>query len=197
MTVAAATIGFASLLVYDLWTVGVLRGRLFRVCFKLGLALWVIATVSAVSQSISCAKLWRTAIFGAATAASLGLEIYLLFLALPKDSYTAPENRRRVCDRGAYGLCRHPGFWSLAAVYLFLSLALPSGKVLTISALITIYNLVYILFQDRFIFEKTFTDYAAYKARVPFLIPRFGRRNFELHSERRDGHETGREAEKR
>ena len=175
MAVAAATIGFVCLLVYDLWTVGVLRGRVFRLCFKAGLLLWAAATFYGISQSISCARAWRTAVFGLLTLASLGLEIYLLFFALPKDSYTAPENRRRVCDRGAYGLCRHPGFWSLAAVYLFLYLALPSRPMLTLAVLITAYNLIYIVFQDAYIFEKTFSDYAAYKRRVPFLLPHFGR----------------------
>ena len=175
MTVAAATIGLVSLLVYDLWTVGALRGRFFGMGFRFGLLCWAAATVYAVSQSISYARFGRTLIFGAASAASLALEICLLFFALPKGSYTDPGRRRTVCDRGAYGLCRHPGFWSLAGVYLFLYLALPSRPMLTLAVLITAYNLIYIVFQDAYIFEKTFSDYAAYKKRVPFLLPRFGR----------------------
>ena len=180
MAVAAATIGFACLLVYDLWTVGVLRGRIFGMCFKVGFLLWAAATLCGIWQSISYARIWRIALFGVLALASLGLEIYLLFFALPKESYTAPESRRRVCDCGAYGICRHPGFWSLAAVYLFLFLALPSKKMLMLSALITLYNLIYIAIQDGFIFEKTFTDYAAYKKRVPFLLPKFRRHKSEI-----------------
>lgn len=175
MTVAAAAIGLVSLLVYDLWTVGALRGRILCMGFGFGLLCWVAATVRAVSQSISYVRFGRTLVFGSAAAAFLALEIYLLFFALPKDSYTDPERRRTVCDRGAYALCRHPGFWSLAGMYLFLYLALPSRPMLTLAALITICNLIYIVFQDVYIFEKTFSDYAAYKKRVPFLLPRFGR----------------------
>ena len=32
-------------------------------------------------------------------------------------------------------------------------------------------NLLYVLFQDRWTFPRTFPDYPAYRRRVPFLLP--------------------------
>ena len=176
MVIAAATAGLAALLAYDFWTVGALRGRICGYGFMAGLAWWALSTAWAIVNSIACAQFWRLFCFGLPALGCMGTEVYLLFFALPRETYADPERRRRVCDRGAYGLCRHPGFWSLAGVYLFLYLALPSRQMLLCAALLTAYNLVYIAVQDRVIFDRTFIDYAAYRVRVPFLIPKFRRR---------------------
>ena len=176
MVIAAATAGLAALLAYDFWTIGALRGRIFGAGFRLGLGLWALATVWAIAGSAAGVRLWRLVCFGLPALGCAGLEIYLLFFALPRDTYAEPERRRRVCDSGAYGLCRHPGFWSLAGVYLFLYLALPSRQMLLCAALLTGYNLLYIAVQDMAIFDRIFADYADYRARVPFLVPKCGRR---------------------
>lgn len=98
--------------------------------------------------------------------------IYCLFFALPfSETYTDPEQGRRVYTCGAYALCRHPGILCFFAMYLFWGLAaLPTGflwRGMAFSGL----NLAYAWFQDRVTFPKTFCDYPDYRRKAPFLLP--------------------------
>lgn len=109
----------------------------------------------------------------ALSAVSFGLLIYSLFFALPFDeTYAKQENGRRVYDKGAYALCRHPGILFFFGAYLFLGLAaLPSAGLLVNGMLFSLLDLLYAWFQDRITFPKTFTNYRDYQQKVPFLLP--------------------------
>jgi protein-S-isoprenylcysteine O-methyltransferase Ste14 len=106
-------------------------------------------------------------------AVSLLAEIYCLFFAIPfGESYVSGDPGRKVCDRGAYALCRHPGVIFLFFAYVFWGLAaLPDPRFLILGAAFSVLDGLYALFQDRMSFPKIFSDYAAYRRRVPFLIP--------------------------
>ena len=109
----------------------------------------------------------------AAAAAAFAALIYSLFFALPfEETYARQENGRCVYDRGVYAMCRHPGILFFFLMQLALGLAaLPCGAQLAHGMLFSALNLGYALFQDRVTFPKTFSDYPAYRQRVPFLIP--------------------------
>ena len=98
--------------------------------------------------------------------------IYCLFFALPfTETYTDPEQGRRVYTCGAYALCRHPGILCFFAMYLFWGLAaLPTGF-LWCGMVFSGLNLAYAWFQDRVTFPKTFCDYPDYRRKAPFLLP--------------------------
>lgn len=102
---------------------------------------------------------------------SLAGLIYCLFFALPKETYSANNDIRRVCSSGVYALCRHPGFWPFLAMYLFWGLAAWPGRLLFNGMVFSALNFVYIWFQDRVIFPGTFCDYKNYQQSVPFLLP--------------------------
>ena len=99
--------------------------------------------------------------------------VYSLFFAIPFDeTYARQSSGRRVCRRGVYALCRHPGILFFFGMYLFLGLAaLPSPGLLARGMFFSALDLGYAWFQDRQTFPKTFCDYPDYRNNVPFLIP--------------------------
>jgi len=113
----------------------------------------------------------RRLIFLAGLLASCTAEIYALFFALPfSDTYTKSD-QVPVADRGWYRVCRHPGFWALALVYLFLWLLFDTTLLFYTFIVYTICNLLYVIVQDVYIFPRYIRGYHEYKETVPFLIP--------------------------
>lgn len=98
--------------------------------------------------------------------------LYTLFFSLPfEETYRSQNACRRVYDRGMYALCRHPGVLWFFFFYLLLGLACLPGRLLIHGMVFSLCNLLYVLFQDRWTFPRTFPDYAAYRKTVPFLLP--------------------------
>lgn len=98
-------------------------------------------------------------------------EIYALFFALPfEDTYMESEHVP-VISKGWYAACRHPGFWTLTLVYLFLWLLLSNIELFYALIAYTLSNFLYICVQDRYIFPRYIQGYEEYKQRVPFLVP--------------------------
>ena len=80
-------------------------------------------------------------------------------------------------DSGTYGLCRHPGFWWLSFLVIFLNL-LRGVRLYSIAMILMIaLDLVLVFVQDRYIFPRVLPGYEEYRKRVPFLIPWKGERN--------------------
>ena len=95
-------------------------------------------------------------------------EIYILFFALNfKDTYV--EESFSVCDRGVYALCRHPGLYSFLSIYLGLYWMHPSEGMFWIGIVYNLFNFLYIVFQDVFVFPRLFEGYTEYKKKTPFL----------------------------
>lgn len=105
-------------------------------------------------------------------AVCLGALIYCLFFALPfQDTYISQCEGRRVYDRGAYALCRHPGVLCFFGVFLFIGLAALPSRLLIYGMIFSLLDLAYAYFQDRVTFPKTFFGYDDYATKTPFLIP--------------------------
>ena len=168
---AAAILGAAGFALMLLSEPGVLTKGGFRLLFPSGCLALVGATVLMLIASRFHGAL--DGVLLALGSISLLAEIYCLFFAVPfAESYVGGESGRRVCDRGAYALCRHPGVIFLFLMYLFWGLAaLPDPRFLILGAAFSVLDGLYALFQDRVSFPKIFSDYAAYRGRVPFLIP--------------------------
>ena len=100
--------------------------------------------------------------------------MFALFFAIPfEETYISQDGVKKVCRTGMYGMCRHPGVLWFAGFYLFLYLAVPSTELLVAALAFNAANVVYILWQDVYLFPKTFVDYGDYKLSVPLLIPKF------------------------
>ena len=102
---------------------------------------------------------------------SCAAEIYALFFALPFENTYMESTDVPVITQGWYAACRHPGFWPLAFVYLFLWLLFSSELLLYAFIAFTFSNFFYIYIQDKYIFPRYIRGYDDYKKKVPFLIP--------------------------
>lgn len=172
----STVLGVTAFLLYLLYDVNSFRWkrRLPRSFFLIGTLFLAAATVldfidALQSGAFSGMVDW---ILLLPAAASLLLLVYCLFFAIPFEAtYSEQTTGRQVCDRGAYALCRHPGILCFFLFFLFLGLAALPARLLWNGLLFSLLNLAYAAFQDRVTFPKTFSNYEAYKAQVPFLIP--------------------------
>lgn len=138
--------------------------RLLRLSFPLGIILLAAATLSA------CDFGSVNAVWCAAAAIFLLLLLRSLFGSFPvKEAYVEQQSGRRVCDRGLYAMCRHPGVIFFAGLYacLHFGVRLPVSHML----LYIVLNLLLAAFEDSVVFPEVLEGYAEYKTRVPFLIP--------------------------
>jgi len=109
---------------------------------------------------------------------SAGLLAWTVFIELAFWKKRLNLGSQDTVRRGSYGMCRHPGFWWLGFLVLFLSL--PGGLSTTVvpMALMIFSNLTLIIVQDRFIFPRLFKGYGEYRKEIPFLIPRLRNRGY-------------------
>lgn len=169
------SIAFLLFFLYD-WNSYTIQSRVFHSFFCMGFLLLILSTGGAI---LFCVKeggleFWRVAVFGLLALTQLGLLIFTLFFALPfRETYreTPPDGKPCVNREGVYALCRHPGALWFFFFYLFLAIMTKEGLMYQICFLYSFWNLIYVLFQDRVTFRKTFADYDTYQASVPFLIP--------------------------
>lgn len=100
------------------------------------------------------------------------LLIYTLFFALPfDDTYGHLSDNRKTYTKGVYSLCRHPGVLWFVGMYFSFYLLTKEPLILVISIIWSFWNILYVVFQDLWIFPKTFVDYHNYQSTTPFLIP--------------------------
>ena len=169
-------LGIAGFLLYLLYDINSFTAhvRLPRIFFMLGSILIATATVldfHSARKMGAIAGITDLLLLAAGIACFAAL-IYCLFFALPfQETYTAQTAGRKVYDAGVYALCRHPGVLCFAGMYLFWGLAAIPGSLLYHGLTFSLLNLVYVWFQDRVTFPKTFCNYAAYRKKVPFLFP--------------------------
>jgi protein-S-isoprenylcysteine O-methyltransferase Ste14 len=101
-----------------------------------------------------------------------GLLIYTLFFSLPFDTtYVQKSEKRKVYTKGMYAICRHPGILWFIGMYFSLYLLTGHPLVLGVATVWSMLNILYVIFQDRWVFPRTFEDYSAYQESTPFVIP--------------------------
>ncbi len=96
-------------------------------------------------------------------------QVYALFFALPKETYTK-LNEVKLVDSGLYSLCRHPGVWGFIVMAFGFTLASGSMLVLWTALSWTLLDLIHVAIQDRYIFPKSIPGYTLYQVNVPFLF---------------------------
>jgi len=173
MPLLAGMVGFLLFFLYDINSY-TLRNRILGCSFFAGCVLILFST------AIQLYRAWLAEVFSSpADIPLLFLAflsficlIYCLFFALPfSETYVDAQDQRHVYDKGVYALCRHPGVLCFFALYLFLGLAALPHPLLYYGMILSFLNFLYVLFQDRITFPKTFCDYIEYKKHTPFIIP--------------------------
>ena len=166
-------LGFLLFFLYDVnsftW-----RSRLLHKSFALGVTLLAAATVLDLAAALRMGVFsgLKDLILLVAGALCLAALVYCLFFALPfAETYQDTDGPPAVCDRGVYALCRHPGVLCMLGMYLFWGLGALPATMLRNGLIFSGFNTVYVCFQDRMTFPRTFPDYPDYQKNVPFLIP--------------------------
>lgn len=168
-------VGSFSFLLFLLFDLNQLRSisRTFRSFFFLGSGLLAAATILLLLQEGWGNTPFLPRLAGAmGMAIALGLLIHSLFIALGfKESYLQEGGGKALVTWGAYSLCRHPGV--LWFILFYLSLWLFSGSILIFQAglLWSLLNVLYALFQDRYLLPRLFPAYPSYRQTTPFLLP--------------------------
>jgi protein-S-isoprenylcysteine O-methyltransferase Ste14 len=101
----------------------------------------------------------------------------LLFLALLIYSVVIEVNLtkedKRLLTTGTYALTRHPGVMWFLFYYLLGSLLFGNFDILIAGLVFTTFNVIYVIFQEKFIFTKLFHGYEQYQKLTPMLIPNY------------------------
>ena len=168
--------GIAAIVLFVLFDLNKIRWQkqILNLLFPLGGMLLAGSTVVCILASDLSDFVWHigTVLGLAFCAASAAAMVYALFFALPfQDTYTQSHDVP-VISTGLYGLCRHPAFWPMLALYAGLWLTFGGFWLLAATIVYPLCNLFYIYIQDRRIFPQYIRGYGEYRKQVPFLIPR-------------------------
>lgn len=150
------------------------KNRILQKFFLMGT---ILLTAGIVLEMVRCGyAVNAVTIFCTIGAIGFGIAlIYTLFFAIPfNDTYVSDSELREAYTGGVYSLCRHPGvlwFAGLSVCLWGICGDLRSGLFFL---LVTVGDILYVVYQDIIIFPRTFSNYSEYKQTTPFLIP-FGR----------------------
>jgi len=103
---------------------------------------------------------------------SIILFIYSLFIEIPfRKTYLDIGVGQRLIKSGTYALVRHPGVIWYSLFLLSLVLVTRSITLLVAAPVWVVMDVIYVVVQDRFFFDRMFTDYGRYRQDVPMLVP--------------------------
>ncbi|MBI4295370.1 MAG: hypothetical protein HY669_04305 [Chloroflexi bacterium] len=103
---------------------------------------------------------------------SLLLLSYSFFIEIPfARTYAKTGSGDQLVTTGTYALVRHPGviWYSLFLISLFL--ATGSMTLLVAFPIWVLLDVLYVIIQERFFFDRMFPGYRAYRQQTPMLIP--------------------------
>ena len=172
-SIILGNIGFLCYFVYDINSV-TKKNQILQRGFTVGSIFVFLGTIGMLidgwanrNQNVLICLLWS--VLGIVMFILL---IYTLFFSFPfKSTYVEECKERKAYTEGVYALCRHPGVLWYTGMYLGVAGMIGSPKALLQSGIFVLWNVGYIVLQDKLIFPKTFVNYEEYKKAAPFLIP--------------------------
>ena len=116
--------------------------------------------------------LWLTFLGVVTLGLSCFLLVYALFINLPfRRTYITDGGRLSLVRTGMYALVRHPGvlWWGLLLISLIL---VSRSKLLLFTApLWMALDVLWVVIQEKFLFNQMFDGYEGYRRETPMLIP--------------------------
>ena len=100
------------------------------------------------------------------------LFVYSFFIEIPfTKTYTSTGSSGQLVTTGSYALVRHPGvIWH--SLFLFSLFFITGSMTLLVATPIWILmNILYVVIQERFFFDRLFPGYPEYRQQTPMLIP--------------------------
>lgn len=172
MELIFGTSAFIMYFIYDYNSIH-MKNKFLKSFFLLGTLFLAITTIYVLVISFNNKNIAMLILMIFLSLLFLILLIYALFFAIPfNDTYIKDSEERLAYTKGIYGLCRHPGMLLFTGLYLSLwgiTSNLTSGLFFI---LMIILDFLYIVYQDLYIFPKTFTNYNDYKSFTPFIFPK-------------------------
>jgi protein-S-isoprenylcysteine O-methyltransferase Ste14 len=107
--------------------------------------------------------------FGLLGLVFLAILIYSVLIEVKSDT---PVEKNLVTT-GTYALSRHPGVLWLFCYYVFGSFFFGNIDILIAGVVWTFVNVIYVIVQENFVFNKIFKNYQQYKETTPMLLPNF------------------------
>jgi len=172
ISIVIGIFGFIFLLLFDLCLL--LKKSTLKYIFGIsGLFLIFGSTVSILSLSSELnIYLPLRIFFGVLMLLFLILLIYSVFLEVGIESYSY-ENKNTLVTTGTYTLSRHPGVLWFLLLFVSAFLVFQNYYLLYAGLIWTAANIIYVYFQEKFIFKKLFIDYSNYIQTTPMLIPTY------------------------
>ena len=116
--------------------------------------------------------LWLNVVGWVALVVGGALLIHSLFMSLPfRKTYVNDGVGERLVTTGLYALVRHPGVIWFTMLMLALIPVTGSRLMLIAAPLFIGLDILLVFLQDKYIFGRMFSDYAAYRRTTPMLIP--------------------------
>lgn len=172
MSLFVGTLGFICYFIYDLCSIWKPQS-MGRYLFALGSCLVAVSLAGELWQQrlFISIDIWFY-IFLFLSFLFFGLLIYTLFFCFDaEEAYVQVNTPRTAYTKGMYALCRHPGvIWFILGFYCLYGL-IRTEHVFLYAGMMSLYNIMYIILQDVYIFPKTFINYDEYKQTTPFLLP--------------------------
>lgn len=185
------TIGFVIYLIYDANTI-LWHNRILQKGFLVGSVMVMVGTIAMIWESFPYSRISQISSRGLSLdgifwiiVCLLGLVglVYTLFYAIPFDeTYLKDSQERLAYTEGMYAICRHPGVLWYAILYFALAVLLGTKNAFFQAIFFVVWNIIYIIYQDRWIFPKTFSNYEDYRKSTPFLIPNINSMSRGFHS---------------
>lgn len=170
MEIIIGLIAYLLYFIYDYNTIHKNR-KFIKPFFLIGTLLLGVSTVYTTVKYFDNDSLLSIILFSLSSLIFLTLLIYTLFFAIPfNETYIKDSEERLAYTKGVYGVCRHPGMLWFAGLYLSLWGLTNKADSGLFYLLMIIGDLLYIIYQDVYIFPKTFSNYDEYKITTPFLI---------------------------
>jgi len=136
-----------------------------------GLLVYALVIASFQADKLSL-PIWSTWLGWALLSISLLLLIYSLFINLPfRKTYIATGVGDKLIRTGLYALVRHPGVHGFILVLLSIILISRSSLLLIAAPIFILLDIVLVIVQDKFFFNRMFDGYDSYQQETPMLVP--------------------------
>lgn len=77
----------------------------------------------------------------------------------------------KLVTTGTYAICRHPGVIWFLLYYVFGSIVFGSTEILVAGIIWSVANIIYVILQEKLVFNKIFDGYENYVKITPMLLP--------------------------
>lgn len=173
LIVLLGALGFLFGMLFD-WVLLLKRQRLKSALWVTCNLLLIGAHIAAVLQPDRIPMPMPVRLFGwILIVPAFPLLLYSLFFEIPLQNTYMPNGAgpELLVKEGTYALTRHPGVLWYAFLVVGLILISGSTTMLIAAPVWLLMNILWVWFEDFFVFDRLFLDYPSYRRTTPMLIP--------------------------